>query len=64
MHPAIAIPLIFAAGAIVFWLILAGVDRLQKGKKKNFPALDPATEHPDDDRASFSHGTDSIDGHH
>ena len=63
MHPALAIVITLAGGAVAFWLLLALVDWLQKGKKKNFPALDPAVEDPEERSSSF-HGVDSTDADH
>ena len=41
MHPLITISIVIGIGAVVFWAALALVDRLQRGKKKNSPKLDP-----------------------
>jgi hypothetical protein len=39
MHPFLTILAVVGVAALAFWAVLALVDRLQKGKKKNFPAL-------------------------
>ena len=65
MHPALAILITFAAGAAVFWLVLSLVDFLQKRKKKNVPALDPAVDDYSDERGSTFHdGDGASDAHH
>jgi hypothetical protein len=39
MRPFLTIIAVVVVGALLFCAILALVDRLQKGKKKNFPVL-------------------------
>ncbi len=50
MHPAVTILIVLLSGALVFWAVLALVDWLQKGKKKNFPALDSSGDEPYTDK--------------
>jgi hypothetical protein len=45
MHPLLKAIVFLAVAALVFWGVLAIVDRLQKRKTKNFPQLDAG---PDD----------------
>jgi hypothetical protein len=44
MHPLLTLLFVLAAAAGVFWLILALVGWLQKGKKKNCPSLHPGAD--------------------
>lgn len=50
MHPEIVLAVVLLCGAAVFWAILALVDRLQKGRKKNFPSLEASGDEPYTDK--------------
>jgi hypothetical protein len=52
VHPALKFVVLFVSTIAVFWGALALVDRLQKGKKKNFPALDSSGDEPYSDKGA------------